>query len=323
MPEKWNVGLIVGKSGTGKTTIAKEIFKKDYIDNIEYDNEKSIIDNFPMNCSFEQITNTLCAVGLSSPPLWLKRYNVLSNGEKMRCDLARCLLQKKDKIVFDEFTSVVDRQVAQVCSFAMQKLIRKQNKQFIAVTCHYDVQDFLMPDWIFNTDNMTFQILNFEEQKKNRPKFNLSIYAIDKNKRDYYWRFFKKYHYLNSELNKNAICFVCYCNNNLRGFASAIKFPAAKCKYIIRGHRIVVFPDYQCVGIGGAMQTFVYNYLFKIYQKKINLSSSNPNFVKYMMKNKHYKLTSKGINNKPHSTASIKCFSKRYKYNFTFIPDAD
>ena len=31
IPEQWNVGLIVGKSGTGKTTIAKELFENAYI----------------------------------------------------------------------------------------------------------------------------------------------------------------------------------------------------------------------------------------------------------------------------------------------------
>jgi hypothetical protein len=39
----------------------------------------------------------------------------------------------------------------------MQKAIRKSNKQFIAVTCHNDVEDWLLPDWVFDTDTMTFR----------------------------------------------------------------------------------------------------------------------------------------------------------------------
>ena len=38
----WNVGLIVGNSGTGKSTIAKELFGDDYITNFDYNN-KSIV----------------------------------------------------------------------------------------------------------------------------------------------------------------------------------------------------------------------------------------------------------------------------------------
>ena len=169
-PEKWQIGLIVGKSGTGKTTIAKQLFPDSYITNYNYSCE-SVLDDMPKNCSVEQITSAFNSVGFSSPPSWLKQYSVLSNGQKMRVDLARAILEDQKFFVFDEFTSVVDRNVAQIGSFAMQKAIRKTEKQFIAVTCHFDVQDWLLPDWVFNTDTMTFQ--SFEGQKKIDQKLNL------------------------------------------------------------------------------------------------------------------------------------------------------
>ena len=97
------------------------------------------------------------AVGFSSPPSWLKPYSVLSNGEKMRCDLARAMLSGQKLFVFDEFTSVVDRTIAKIGSFAMQKAVRRTGKQFIAVTCHFDVEEWLMPDWVFDTNTMTFR----------------------------------------------------------------------------------------------------------------------------------------------------------------------
>jgi len=74
----------------------------------------------------------------------------------MRVDVARALALKQDLIVFDEFTSVVDREVAKVSAFAVSKAIRKADKRFIAVTCHYDVVDWLEPDWVFTTDTMEF-----------------------------------------------------------------------------------------------------------------------------------------------------------------------
>lgn len=163
LPENWQIGLIVGNSGTGKTTIAKELFPNEYITTFKYKAE-SVLDDMPENVSVSEITKAFNSVGFSSPPSWLKPYQVLSNGEKMRCDLARAILSDKDLFVFDEFTSVVDRNVAQIGSFAMQKAIRKTNKKFIAVGCHFDVADWLLPDWIFNTNDMTFQ--SFEGQKK-------------------------------------------------------------------------------------------------------------------------------------------------------------
>lgn len=159
----WNVGLIVGNSGTGKSTIAKELFGENYITKFEYDN-RAIVDNFDDN-DINKIINTLTNVGLASTTTWLKPYNVLSGGEKMRCDLAKALLSKNDLIVFDEFTSVVDRNVAKIGSFVVQKNVRKNNKKFIAVGCHFDVEDWLMPDWVFNTNEMTFYV-NKEIKKK-------------------------------------------------------------------------------------------------------------------------------------------------------------
>lgn len=120
----------------------------------------------PSNRSVEEITKAFNAVGFSSPPSWLKPYQVLSNGEKMRCDLARAILSDDELFVFDEFTSVVDRNVAKIGSFAMQKAIRKQsNKKMIAVTCHFDVEDWLLPDWVFNTNDMTFHLCEAQKKK--------------------------------------------------------------------------------------------------------------------------------------------------------------
>jgi len=159
----WQVGLIVGKSGTGKTTIAKKLFPESYITSFDY-NAETILDDMPEKCSVQEITNAFNSVGFSSPPSWLKPYAVLSNGQKMRVDLAKAILSENNFFVFDEFTSVVDRNVAKIGSYAMQKAIRKTEKKFIAVTCHSDVKDWLLPDWIFDTDTMTFQ--NLEGQKK-------------------------------------------------------------------------------------------------------------------------------------------------------------
>lgn len=168
-PCDWQIGLIVGASGTGKTTIARELYPDAYIERFEYTHE-SILDDMPKERSMQEITKALTSVGLASVPSWLKPYSVLSNGEKMRCDLARAILSDKELFVFDEFTSVVDRNVAKIGSFAMQKAIRKTNKRFIAVTCHYDVEDWLLPDWVFDTNSMTFR--SNEGLKKIDPNVN-------------------------------------------------------------------------------------------------------------------------------------------------------
>jgi ABC-type ATPase with predicted acetyltransferase domain len=154
--DDWQIGVIVGRSGSGKSSIAKRLFGDSYILGFDY-SHKCILDDFPEGLETGEITKMLCSVGFASPPDWLKAYSCLSQGEKMRVDIARALCLDSKLIVFDEFTSVVDREIAKVSAYAISKAIRRQkDKKFIAVTCHYDVVDWLEPDWVFCTDTMEF-----------------------------------------------------------------------------------------------------------------------------------------------------------------------
>lgn len=164
LPDKWNIGIVYGASGTGKTTITREIFPESYITGHEYTG-KCILDDMPEGPSVRDILNTFTMTGFGSIPSYLKPYSVLSNGEKMRVDLARAFLETEDMVVFDEFTSVVDRKVARSASIAIAKTIRKKDRQFIAVSCHSDILEWMEADWAFCTDDMTFTTLKKKENQ--------------------------------------------------------------------------------------------------------------------------------------------------------------
>ena len=285
IPDNWQLGLIVGNSGTGKTTIAKELFENAYITNFEYKAE-TILDDMPETASVDDITKIFNSVGFSSPPSWLKPYSVLSNGQKMRVDLARAILEENKMFVFDEFTSVVDRNVAKIGSYAIQKAIRKTDKQFIAVGCHYDVEDWLMPDWVFNTDTMTFQ--SFEEQKKNRPEIKFNIYkAKDKS----IWRMFAKHHYLSHSHNNAAQVYLATVNNEIAGFLSVLHFPHPKVKNIKKVHRLVILPDYQGAGFGiKFLEEIGKNYIKEKY--RYNIVTSSPSLI-YALKKSNKWITTR------------------------------
>lgn len=271
LQDDWQIGLIVGNSGTGKTTIAKELFPDSYITTFDYTHE-CLLDDMPSNKSIGEITKTFSSVGFASVPSWLKKYDVLSNGEKMRVDLARAILEDKDLFVFDEFTSVVDRNVAKVGSFAMQKAVRKTNKKFIAVTCHFDVEDWLLPDWVFDTNTMTFRLC--EGQKKNKPRCELRIYETKE--KQYYWNIFRRHHYLSHSHNNAARVFIATLNGDLCAFSSYLPFPHPKKKGFWKEHRTVVLPDYQGLGIAIKMTNYIVENVFIKHKHGVISTTSNP-----------------------------------------------
>ena len=125
----WNIGVLYGGSGSGKTTILKHLGK---IKEIELDREKSLISNFDW-LEPSEASKLLTSMGLASIPSWLRPFHLLSNGEQYRAQLAYLVASAEDgeTILIDEYTSVVDRDVAKAMSNAVQKYIRRTNKKII------------------------------------------------------------------------------------------------------------------------------------------------------------------------------------------------
>jgi len=113
----WLIGLITGPSGCGKSTVARRLWPDSVQWRHDWSEGASILDGFPAGLGIKEITALLSSVGFSSPPAWLRPFRVLSTGQQFRVTLARLLAEalanRADQpgrpIVFDEFTSVVDR----------------------------------------------------------------------------------------------------------------------------------------------------------------------------------------------------------------------
>lgn len=279
----WSVGLIVGHSGAGKTTIAKEAFGEEaYFDGNEW-GEPSMLDDFSDSLGVEEITTALSHVGLSSPPAWLLPYSALSNGQKFRADLARAVLETEGLVVFDEFTSVVDRQVAQIGAHAAQKFVRRQGRQLVAVTCHYDVTEWLEPDWVYDVTSD-----QFHRGRLRRPPINIQVEQCHRSA----WSIFKEHHYLSSQLNNNARCFVAFVDGDPAAFSAVVSMPHPKKKNIWKGHRTVVLPDYQGVGLGNALVEAVGDKLLA-EGKTFLATTSHPAMVAYRSKSPKWIMTRK------------------------------
>jgi ABC-type ATPase with predicted acetyltransferase domain len=144
LPKQFKIGVIVGSSGSGKSTLLKHFGLEEQP---TWDDNKSIISHFE---NPEDGINRLSSVGFNSIPSWYKPYSVLSNGEKFRADLARKITSNA---VIDEYTSVVDRNVARAASVALSRYVKNNDVTNIVIsTCHMDVVEWLEPDWVINTD---------------------------------------------------------------------------------------------------------------------------------------------------------------------------
>ena len=237
-PKEFEIGVIVGSSGSGKSTILHKVFGEE--EHIEWDNTKSIASNFS---TYEEASNKLGAVGLNSIPTWLKPYNVLSNGEKFRADLARRL--HSDSVI-DEFTSVVNREVAISCSCSISKYIKNQGlHNIVFCSCHDDILPYLQPTWIYNTDTHEF----YNGRYLQRPQISIELRPCNHNA----WDMFKKYHYLSGEINTASTCYMATYKGTPVAFVALLVLPGRDVQHAWREHRIVVLPDYQGMGIGNKL----------------------------------------------------------------------
>lgn len=242
----YNIGLIIGNSGSGKTTFVNKHFENIF-KNDNYDENECVIKQFPENMEYDERVNLLTSIGLSSVTEWIKPIKILSNGEKARIEIA-LRLSYNNIIGIDEYTSTVDRVVAKIMSYAIQKYVRKNNKKIICCSVHFDIIEWLNPDWIINMNDQKFidrRRLWHDYKKKEKLEFKIKECSGKE------WKNFSKYHYLSDKMpggknycyglylkDKRQIGFQCFTNYN------------PKIPKMYHSNRTVILPEYSGIGLG-------------------------------------------------------------------------
>lgn len=332
--EQWQIGLIVGPSGSGKSALARHVFGDCLYEQAPWPADRAVIDCFE-HLSIHQATGLLTAVGFGSPPAWVRPYYALSNGERFRCDLARamasamgeesgeksnerekgvvpdsraswdwCSSSQRGIVCFDEFTSVVDRTVARVASAALARAVRRGMVacRFVAVTCHYDVAEWLEPDWVVDmVDGSCVR------RRLRRPRLRLEIYRAKRTM----WRLFARHHYLSGNFSPMARCYVGLLRENNRGEPSdgqqetrttsvLSRFHATPAVFLAmlplqarRGRwrisRVVTLPDFQGLGLGTRMMESVAA-LYLAAGQRVNITASHPAVLRHCLRSPRWRL---------------------------------
>jgi GNAT superfamily N-acetyltransferase len=417
LDEVWTIGAIVGPSGSGKTTLARAAYGDAVHDPPPWPDDLPVIEAIEMrNAEFgmrngnqmrsaefgmwnegsdpsstphsafcipnlKLLLRTLTAVGLASPPSWLKPYRVLSTGERFRADLARAMIQMRNAefgvrnegncptlhsefrtphlLVFDEFTSALDRTTACTASFALAKLLRSlasnpqlenRNPKFIALSCHTDFLPWLAPDWILDLADAQSQMTNdkgpmtphWPRGSLQRPALRLAVRRVPQA----LWPRFAGHHYLTGGLSTAATCYAAFAEMRNAEFgmqnegncpqtphsafpiphSTPIAFCAAlatlgwkRTKHI---SRLVVLPEFQGLGVGPRLAEAVAEHQSALGHR-VTITASHPAIVVWCWRSPRWRFTGlkkTGSTRQRLGQRTIRCSTGRAVASFEYVP---
>jgi len=273
------LSVIVGSSGSGKSTQLK-------LNNIsnaqDFDRDTPICELFE---SEESAERWLIAAGLRSVPAWRRTLSTVSNGERHRAEIA--LMLSNGVCAIDEFTSLVDRDTARALCESVNKNKSEFNRLVLA-TCHKDVLQWLDFDFAYDLDDAAQVDRGLVRLDR---EITIDIRACETEK---VWPIFKKHHYLSGKINKSSTTFCAFIGEKPVAMCSVIAFPSGNWKNGWRGHRTVVLPEFQGLGIGSALSDAVAEFIVSTGARYFS-KTSHPAMGEHRNKSESWIATSKNM----------------------------
>lgn len=257
IPQDFSIIYITGDSGSGKSTILKELNRDYKEEEIPYDKPLSHWIGDTQEDEIKAI-DLLSLCGLSDATMFISKYEYLSDSEQARARMFLELKSDKDTIVIDEFLSTLDRKTAKPLAYCFQKAVRKLGKKLIVATSHNDLRDYLKPDIIITGTSYpsNFTVEHIPYNNKNPFIDKIRIEYVDKEA--YRNCRLGELHYKGKYTGGTKEFLFCYYENEVIGCLVSIYNMSTGGRRIAR---VVVHPSYRSIGIGKAIiQKYINDY---------------------------------------------------------------
>ena len=142
----------------------------------------------------------------------------------------------------------MDRDTAKSLALSVRKYFDKNPGVLYIASCHRDIIDWLDPDWVYDTDLQVLDNRRALFRLGRRPEITLTIRSTGPQ----YWDMFKKYHYLDTNMSRSGHYYVGLIGDKPVAFHAVLHSTNRDIHSYWRGHRTVVLPEFQGMGIGTA-----------------------------------------------------------------------
>lgn len=167
IPKNFKTLYITGESGSGKSTILKEVFKETTYDDDTFLKTPLI----EMGYDVKETLKVLNMFGLGDASLFALKPTQLSDSQKKRAEIVRMVLDGNEIIVIDEFLSTLDRLTAKSISFNIKKNFDFLGIKLVVATAHSDLEEYLKPDVVVKGESFPSRF-TVEEKEPDEYKDN-------------------------------------------------------------------------------------------------------------------------------------------------------